>query len=122
MTVFLIFVPFAFEQCGQGLSSLDVFLLCAFGTTRKQDDDLRAALCVIEAPARAEVDAQLNDAVANSLEVAQQAEREALDSLRHRAAHPQVFQSIKPSGELLKRPDGKHIQSVIVRLQNIKQK
>ena len=120
--VFLISSPFAFEQSSQSLCPLDISLLCAFGSAREQDDDLGTVLCVIEAPARAEVDAQLNHAVANRLEVAQQAEREALDSFRHRAAYLIVFQSIKPGGELWKRPDGKHGHSVIVRLQNVKQK
>jgi len=72
--VFLIFVPFALEQRGQSLSPLDNFLLGALGTACKQHDDLCAKLCVIEASTRPEVDAQLNNAVANRLEVAQQAE------------------------------------------------
>src|SRR5665213_413610 len=121
LMVFLISAPFGLEQCGQGPGPLDISFLCAFRTARKQHDDLRAKLCVIESPACAEVDAQLNDAVAHSLEVAQQAEREAFDSFRHRAAHLAVFQSIKPGGELGKRLDGNHDPSVIVRLQSVKQ-
>src|SRR5580698_8613225 len=80
LMVFLIFVPFAFKQCGQRLNPLDISLLCAFGTACKQYDDLRAKLCVIETPPRAEIDPQLNHTVANSLEIAQQAEGETLDS------------------------------------------
>src|SRR5580698_8435978 len=100
LMLFFIVVPFAFERCGQCLGPLNIFLLCAFGTARKQHDDLCAKLCVIEAPARAEIDAQLNHSAANRLEVAQQAEREALDSFSYRAAYPVVFQPIKPCGEL----------------------
>jgi hypothetical protein len=85
-----------------------IFPLCAFGTARKQQDDLCASLRVIQTPARAEVNAQLNHAIAKRFEVAQQAEGEALDSFHHRAAYPVVFQSIKPCGEFGKRFDGKH--------------
>ena len=54
------------------LSPLNIFLLGAFGTARKQDDDLCARLCltdmgVIQTPTRAEVDAQLNHPTANAL-------------------------------------------------------
>src|ERR1035438_8862444 len=122
LMVFLILVPFALQQCGQSLSPLDIFPLCAFGTTRKQHDDLCAALRVIQTPARAEVYAQFNHAIANRLEVAQQAEGEALDSFDHRAAYPVVFQSIKPCCEFGKRFDGKHNISVIERLQYVKRK
>ena len=100
---------------------MDIFLLCTFGTAGKQQDDLGPALRVIETSASAEVNAQLNYAIANRLEVAQQAEGKTLDSFRDRAAYPRVFQSIKPCGELGKRPDGKHGQSVIDRLQKVKQ-
>jgi hypothetical protein len=108
------------ELCGQSLGPLDISLLCAFVTARKQDDDLRAKLGVLEAPTRVEVDAEFDHSVANRLEVAQQAERKALDSFRHCAAYPVVFQSIEPLGELGKWPGGKHGQSVIVRLQIVK--
>src|ERR1035437_1762871 len=121
LMVLLIFIPFAFQQCGQSLSPLDIFLLCAFGTARKQQDDLRAALRVIQTPARAEVYAQLNHAIANRLEVSQQAEGEALDSFHHRAAYPVVFQSTKLCCEFGKRFDEGHGLSVIERLRNVNQ-
>ena len=45
---------------------------------------------------------------------------EALDSFCHSPANFIVFQSIKPCGELGKRPDGKHARSVIDQLHCVK--
>jgi hypothetical protein len=91
---------FTFEQCCQAFGPLDIFLLRTFGTAHKQDDYLRTNLRLIEAPARAKIDAQLDYAVANRFEISQQAEREALNAFRNRAAHSAVFHAIKPRGEL----------------------
>lgn len=123
--VLRIFVLSAFQQCGQSLSPLDISLLCAFGVACKQDDDLRTKLFVIKAPARAKVDAQLHYTIGTPSPIALKPPSKPNESrLTRSVIAPRTlksFRSIKPCGELGKRPDGKHGRSVIVRLQNVKQ-
>lgn len=81
------------------------------------DDNLTAALSEVHAPARANVDAQLVDALADRLDIAQQPELQPLDARHNDAAHRSIGQAFEPSCELRKGFDHQHEAKVIERLQ-----
>jgi hypothetical protein len=96
--VFLIVFPFAFEQCGQSLRPLDITLLGACGTARNQNDDLDAALGVIDTPSGAKVDAQLDHAPPTALKSpCKPNERRLISS----ATAPRTLKSFNPSSQVV---------------------
>ena len=69
---------------------LDIRLLRSFGATAEQDNDLGAALDEVDTSARADMDAQFRNAVANWPNVACQTKGQAFDAGQHHTAHREV--------------------------------
>jgi hypothetical protein len=75
---------------------LDVAFLSALGAPYQQHDHLPTALGKVHTPASADVDAQLEDALAHRFDVTHQATLEPLGARNHRTAHRYVFEASEP--------------------------
>ena len=68
----------------------DIRFLRSFGATAEQDNDLGAALDEVDAPARADMDAQFRNAFPDGCYIAHQTEGQTLDARQHHTAHRDV--------------------------------
>ncbi len=80
----------------------------------------RTALGEIQPPSRAQVNAQLGDAIAHRLNISHQTELKAFDPGGEDTAYRLILQLVDPGGKFGQWPDREHTPSVIERLHNFK--
>jgi hypothetical protein len=87
-----------------------------FDPPAKQHDDLPATLCEIDAPPRAQVHAQLRNAITYWCNISHQSPLQSFDPGHDHAADRLVLEAVDPGREPRKGSDREHESIVIVRL------
>ena len=77
---------------------------------------MRSSLREVKPPTRTEVNPKFGNALANGLDVAEQAAFQTLDACNYDTAYRRVAQAIEPRGECREWSDREHDMSVIERL------